>query len=348
MLERPLRQAAALVLESAIRIAPPDTREWGQAMRSELGQVEGPWEAILWALGSSGVLVKHAIAALLVPGRRDVPFGEGLFARSVSIRKVALAVGGVSLLATLIFLAAPPFRQGLRVSLTVWNQLFQEPVWSPQLEPLGNSQPGLGTLARRAEAQHDPQALAFVAARLLDARESARLAEEAVRLDPDFVWVYAVVAARHPELAEIHQWIPRLQRWDPQNALLDLITAESIDTDLGSKSAGAPLVRVLDRAATRAAPTSGIRKPQDDPAWHRAMAAAFASPKFDDYLDRLKELDGKVVRKYGLNDPYAVLFGEDANLPGHAFSDSQQFAKVLVESGDNFEARGDPKRAAEE
>ncbi len=43
MLETPLRQAAAGLLESAIRIAPPASREWGQAMRGELSYVEGHW-----------------------------------------------------------------------------------------------------------------------------------------------------------------------------------------------------------------------------------------------------------------------------------------------------------------
>ena len=50
MLETPLRHAANTLLESAIRIAPPDTREWGQAMREELRYVEGPWAAVMWAV----------------------------------------------------------------------------------------------------------------------------------------------------------------------------------------------------------------------------------------------------------------------------------------------------------
>jgi len=43
LLETHLCQAARVLLESAIRIAPPDTRNWGQAMRGELNYVEGPW-----------------------------------------------------------------------------------------------------------------------------------------------------------------------------------------------------------------------------------------------------------------------------------------------------------------
>ena len=34
---------------------------------------------------------------------------------------------------------------------------------------------------------------------------------------------------RHPELPETGQWVEKLERWDPQNALFHLITAESIE-----------------------------------------------------------------------------------------------------------------------
>ena len=61
MLEMHLRQAATVLLESAIRIAPPDTRDWGRAMRGELNHVEGPWAATMWALGGSSVLAKQPL-----------------------------------------------------------------------------------------------------------------------------------------------------------------------------------------------------------------------------------------------------------------------------------------------
>ncbi len=95
MLETPLRRAANTLLESAVRIAPPDTREWGQAMREELRYVEGPWAAVMWALGGARVMTKHALISFFRPGRgqRIEPDG-GLFGKNVSLRKVALAAGG--------------------------------------------------------------------------------------------------------------------------------------------------------------------------------------------------------------------------------------------------------------
>jgi hypothetical protein len=327
MLETHLRQAATVLLESAIRIAPPDTRDWGQAMRGELNHVEGAWAAVMWALGGASVLAQRALASLLIPGRRGqgIPSDAGLFAKDVSVRKAVLVTGAGCILAALLFFAAPPFRQGIRVSLTVWHEAFRVTA--------SDGQPGLAALAIRAEKQHDPEGLAFCAVRHQNPRESARLAQEAVWLDPTLIWIYAVVAVRHPDLPEISQWAPMLKRWDPQNALIHLITAESVDIDHVSK-------------ASKLSPKEEQKELEEDPAWQSAMAAAFAAPKFDDYLDRLKELDQRVVSRYRFNDPYELLSGEEAELPTYAFFDSQQFAESLLQSGQEAEARGDRSGAA--
>src|SRR5579859_5900241 len=223
MLEIYLRQAATVLLEAAIRIAPLDAQDWGRAMRGEFNHVDGTWAAVMWALGGASVLAKYAIASLFIPGRpgEAMPPGAGLFARDVSIRKAALAIGGGCVLAALLFLAAPPFRQGLGVSLRPWFSAFQGTA--------DNLQPGIEALAIRAEAQHDAEGLAFCAVHLNKDAASARLAQEAVGLDPNFLWVYAVVAVRHPQLPEISQWVPTLEHWDPPNALLPMIAAESIE-----------------------------------------------------------------------------------------------------------------------
>jgi hypothetical protein len=99
--------------------------------------------------------------------------------------------------------------------------------------------------------------------------------------------------------------------------------------------------------ASRLSPKEAQKELEEDPAWQSAMAAAFASPEFDDYLDRSRELDRRVVSRYGFNDPYELLSGEQYGLPSYAFSDSQRFAKSLLQSGRELEARGDRKGAAE-
>ncbi len=328
MLETHLRQAATVLLESTIRIAPPDTRDWGRGMLGELSYVKGPWAVAMWAVGGASVLAKSTLASLFIPGRRGqglVPDG-GLFARSIPLRKVTLVACGVFVMGALLFFLAPPFRQGIRISLAAWKDVIS--VTSQR------GQPGLVALAKRAEALNDAEGLAFAAARLLDAGESARLAEKAVRLEPNLIWVYAVVAVRHPELAEIREWVPKLERWDPQNALFHLITAESIDIDHIRKASELP-------------PHKAQQALEGDPAWQKAMTAAFASPKLDGYLGRLRELDRRVVSRYRFNDPYELLSGEEAGLPTYAFGDSQRFAKFLLQSGEEMEARGDREGARE-
>jgi hypothetical protein len=273
-------------------------------------------------------MAKHTLISLFFPGRRGqiiTPDG-GLFAKNVSLRKAVLVTAAGFILGALLFFVAPPFRQAVRVSLEGWNELFQVTA--------RNGQPQLRALAKQAEARRDPEGLVFAAARLADARDSARLAEEAVQFDPNLIWVYAIVAVRHPELAEIRDWVPKLERWDPKNALFQFITAESIDIDLGSK-------------ASKLTPKEFKNELENDPARRGAMAAAFASPKFDDYLNRLRELDTRVVRRYGFNDPYEVLSGEEQDLPTYAWQDSQWFAKSVLQAGQNVEAKGDRKGAVE-
>jgi len=318
MLETPLRQAATVLLESAIRIAPPEAREWGEAMRGEMNHVEGSWAATSWALGGARVMAKQALVSLLIPGRQPgVEPGDELFAKHVSLHEVALAVGAGCVLAGLLFFASPPFRQAYQVALRPWVFLFEGEHIQPRFE----------ALARRAEARHDPEGLAFCAVRLQNPYESARLAEEAVRLDPNLLWVYAVVALRHPQVSEVGQWVEKLERYDPQNALLPLITADSIES--------AHL-----RSGRWWRPTK-----EQEQAFESAMAAAFESPRFDDYLDRVAELNRKVVPRYGFYDPYEVQSRDELDLPHWAFENSEGFAKSLLQSGADLEARGNPKGA---
>ena len=319
MLEIQLRQAATVLLESAIRIAPADTRDWGQAMLGELNYVEGRWAPAMWALGGASVLAKQALASLLIPGARGqglVPDG-GIFAKSAALRKAALAMGGACVLAALLFFAAPPFRQAFQVALRPWLRMYQ--IASRDF------QPGFEALAKQAEMRHDPEGLAFCAVRLQEPRESARLAEEAVRLDPNLLWVYAVVAMRNPGLSETVPWVEKLKQWDAQNALFHLITAESIEQS-------------HFRRGVWSQPTEEQKR-----AWQSAMAAAFQSTRFDDYLDRVAQLNRRIVPRYRFYDPYEVQSRNQTDLPIHAFENSERFAKSLLHEGADLEARGDRK-----
>jgi len=275
----------------------------------------------MWAFGGASVLVRRALASLFFPSRRgqSIPGGAGLFTRDVPIRKAALAASAACALAALLFFTTPPFRQALRISFLPWIRMAQP---YPR-----DRQPRLEALARQAERQRDAEGLAFCAVRLYNSRESARLAEEAVRLDPNLLWVYALVAARHPDLPEIGQWLPKLKRWDPQNALFPLITAERND---------------IHHALREDGQTRGF---ENDLVWQSAMTAAFQSFKFDNYSDRARELDRRVVLRYRFYYPEEVLFAADQGVL--SYTDCQRFADLFIRSGEDLEARGERKRAME-
>jgi hypothetical protein len=54
------RKLAAAMLRAALRLAPPVTREWAQALLRELDFVPGEWAALFWALGSAAAIARHA------------------------------------------------------------------------------------------------------------------------------------------------------------------------------------------------------------------------------------------------------------------------------------------------
>ena len=317
------RRLAMILLESAISIAPQDTLDWGRAMLGELRHVEGDWSALLWSFGSAGVLAKHALIAMIFPSanRSPIPSGADLFSKEAPMRKPALAVTAACILASLLFFLAPNFRQAFAISLLQWCTVFKT--------DYRRLDPELESIARKAEQNHDAEALAFVAIRTWNQSEGARLADEAVYLDPNLTWIYAA-AARSSSLSEIDRRVRALERLDPENALPHLITAEKNDIDqVLSKKVPK---RVSDRPA----------------AWKDAMAAAFQSSKLDTYFARVKALDRRVLLRYHAEDP--SLAETDARfygLPSYGVSDAYNYAELLLASAQVLETQGDRQAASE-
>jgi len=318
------RRIASLLLRFGIWIAPHDTLDWGHGMLSELNHVQGNWAALLWSLGSAGVLAKHALLSLIFPSRNrpTIPSGGDLFSKEGPMRKPALAITAACVIASLLFFVAPVFRQAFRVSLLPWQIVFKTDYRSLSLE--------LQSIVKKAEQDRDAEALAFVAFRDPQSSEGARLADEAVRLDPKLIWVYAIVAVRGPSLPEIDRWVPALERFDPQNALPHLITAEKID---------------IEQVLRKNVPHHAEDEP---PAWKSAMAAAFESARLDTYSSQRKELDRRVLGRYHVGDP--ELIAGDAwfyGLPSYGFSDSYRYAELVLATAQVHESQGDTKAASE-
>jgi hypothetical protein len=318
------RRVAAFLLQSAISIAPRDTLDWGHAMLAELHHVQGNWAALVWSLGSAGVLAKHALLSLIFPSRNrpTIPSGSNLFSKEGPMRRPALAITATCVIASILFFVAPVFRQAFRVSLLPWQILYKTDYrrLSPELQ----------SIVKKAEQDHDAEALAFVACRHPQSSESARLADEAVRLDSNLIWLYAIVAVRGPSLPELDRWVPALERFDPQNALPHLIAAEKIDID-----------QVLrDNVPHRAE--------EEPPAWQSAMAAAFKSAKLDTYSSQRKALDRRVLIRYHVGDPALIAdVAWSYGLPSYGVSDASRYAELVLASAQVNEAQGDTKAASE-
>ncbi len=56
------RKLAAWLLRAVLHLAPPHSRDWAAAMLHELEFIGGEWVALFWALGSTGAIVRHAVA----------------------------------------------------------------------------------------------------------------------------------------------------------------------------------------------------------------------------------------------------------------------------------------------
>jgi hypothetical protein len=319
------RRIAALLLRFAILIAPYDTLDWGRGMLSELNHVPGNWAALVWAVGGAGVLAKHALLSVIFPGshRRTLSSAGALFSREGPMRKTTLAAIVACAVASLLFFLAPVFRQAFHVSLAQWNDVFHIRLTLGYQE----SDPELEALARIAKRNHDAEGMAFAAIHHWNESESVRLADEAVHLDPKLTWIYAVIAVQRSWLPEIDRWVPELERWDSQNALPHIIVAEKID---------------IDEVVRENIPH---RVEEQSPAWHNALAAAFQSPKIDDYLGRLKDLDRRVLLRYHIDDPFRAGTNACGGLPSYTAQDTSWYAESLLESGQTMETRGDRKGA---
>jgi hypothetical protein len=322
------RTVAIALLRFAIWVAPHDTLDWGHAMLNELNHIEGNWSALIWALGGAGVLAKHAMLALILPGthRRTVSTASELFAKESPMRKTTLAVIASCVVASLLFFIAPVFRQAFRVSLAQWHNVFHvtESFGYPRPDP------ELDALAKKAEQNRDAEALAYAATRYPNAVQRARLADDAIHLDPNLTWLYAIAGTAYLSPSEIDRRVSLLEQRDPQNALPHLFAAQKIGVTV-THSKEFPLGKV-----------------EESPSWEKEMAAAFESPKLDTYLERQKQLDHRVLSRYRLDDPFQAASNENwYGFPSYGIWYCHLYAESLLESGHALESLGDRKAAFE-
>ena len=57
----PIRGVARRALHFVVRLAPPRTRRWGDAMIGEMDHIDDDWAALLWALGGTLALCRCSL-----------------------------------------------------------------------------------------------------------------------------------------------------------------------------------------------------------------------------------------------------------------------------------------------
>jgi hypothetical protein len=183
------------------------------------------------------------------------------------------------------FFFIPDFRQSFRAPLISLNISAGNWRWVLEVGRLPDKM--LEQTAKLAEQGRDARTLAFVALRYPVGTEGARLADEAVALDPQYTWIYFSLIDRYREAANpvLDQWIAKLQAWDPDNAIPYLTAAEEIRY---KKRVKWPASQQLEALA-------------NETEWRQAMQQAFAAPHYDSYAIRRFNLERSWLLEHRLD-----------------------------------------------
>ncbi len=258
-------------LQLALRFWPKESLHWGRALAAELHEIEKPFEAIRWAFG--GLMLFTRASASHIHTWLRLPAGSGLPASSLLLgtnppilpKRSRLFTAAV-LLATALLVFLPQTREAISTIRASWNGFRG---YSTDIRALKN-------LAARAEKQKDARILAFVALTIPDSSEAMTLADHAVAIDANLIWIYASRAARHGFTPPSKDKLARLLAADSDNAFPEILAAQVISE---------PHVRALtDHHAPSLDEIEATLSANSD--WVTYMDRAFRAPGYDDYFSR--------------------------------------------------------------
>jgi hypothetical protein len=268
-------------------------------------------------------VASRAFAWLKLPAGASLPrgTGEGSLDPSTHPRRSRLVTAGVLIAAAVMFLS-PEGREAITTARANWGDVQQSPSDRQTLEKL----------AVRAEKDNDAATLAFVALSVDDSGRFTALADRAVSLNPEFMWIYgATDSLAHGGSSAWEERIERLQTSDPGNAV--------------------PVLLAADSRAERNDATYGHLLPAEiearlagDPKWMALMVRAFASPRYDSFVQRRSELTRDIWNRERYLSPRVVLRGfwwpAVPNLRNLSY-----FSKIRVREAEKAFAAGDLKGA---
>lgn len=324
------RRFVATVARAIVGLWPAESREWGQAFAAELPSIDTAPAATSWLIGGVMLLfrewLKHAWRAL---GR---PIGSSADAAETSATftprysrtpRTPLWLMLALTLASALFLLHPETRQALRRL----RSAYSHDAWHP------DDWSSVKNLRHIAVKNRDPHLIALLAFLTDNDDESFRLSEEAIEKDPSLTWLhYELSLLPRNDLSRQRYLsadrLERLKKWDPQNAVPDLLSAEIISEPVRKESFDAIL--------------HGNSKPDwekqiaQNAAWLSEMHAAFSAPTYDDYTSRIVELIQDVSSRFSLSDPnVAAVVLVRKRLPQYQVW--RAYANILIERGAAFE-----------
>ena len=237
----------------------------------------------------------------------------------------------VFLVLSVSFFFVPEFREGINAGMGPLIHRGAEGGWwinSAGRIPAAT----LDALARAAEEDSDALTLAFVALQHPDNDQQIRLANLAADLDTEFTWLFYAMQLANRSEGIARDWIERLQRWDPDNAVPWL-------------AEGAWLFSARELNLYRGTHPAVLQSLSEASEWTRPMRRAYAAPNFDAYHARLFNLVRGAMRKHDLEQP-AILLKLMANAPVTDIMNSRTYANLLVfKYGKEAETAGQTQRA---
>ena len=290
------RRAAEWLLQRALRFWPHESGKWGRALAAELPSVENPWDAFRWAMGGLMLLIREWLRHALGSWKRPigVPAGgplESQWQNAPRVPRTPRIVTAMLLLACVGMLLVPEVREALGSVVGAWRNFASE-----RYLPI---QPAIEHLRKEASRTQDPQLLALTALLSEDSKERFALADTAVRLDPSLTWISFELHhdTTTDEDARLEA-VKRLQKWDPDNAVAWLASADLTFDQVRDAWIKAGHGYDVSRAQQQL---------EQNPAWMASMDRAFDAPRYDAYSGRVFDLYRTVAERHKVREPEIVL-----------------------------------------
>lgn len=316
------------LLACALRYWPEETRPWGVALAAEIDETNGAFESLLWLWGGIMLFARSVMGRVLAWLRLPAgahSAGSGPVGPATLPRRSRLLTAGL-LIAAVVVLMSPEGRDAITTVRASWSDFQQTPSDRRTLEKL----------AARADKDNDAATLAFVALSVDDPQRFKTLADRAVALNPELVWIYATQVTHILADGNYAAWqerLKRLQASDPSNAVPVLLAADFVVEQSGAADVHRSLEwnEIEPRLA-------------GNPQWMSLMARAFASPRYDGYSRRRYQ----VTRSVWARDRYlspAVLIHDSWSEVIPNLRNLRIFSSIRAHQAEKAFAAGDLKEA---